>query len=83
MTRQPSEQGQYNYSGLHTPQSYLEYLETLTNSSGSTKRFSVNAIHIWDDQCLNDLNLTWSGRSKGIRYGELVDLAGGVKGSAL
>ncbi len=67
----------YNNPNLYPVQDYEDYLDTLTNSTGASRRYSVSSISIWDTPCLN-ANTPW-GRI-GIRYGELVDATNGEKG---
>jgi hypothetical protein len=69
-----------NYASplIHTIQSYVTYLDTLTNSSGATRRYSVSGIAVWDNACKA---LSHPAASIGQRYGQLVDATGGVKGS--
>jgi hypothetical protein len=68
----------YNAAGLHTVQSYVTYLDTLTQSSGATRKYSVSGIAVWDQACKNQSH---AAASIGVRYGQLVDATGGVKGS--
>lgn len=71
----------YNSAKNHTITKYMEYLETLTGSSGATKRFSVNSIVIKneDASCLSQL--TGGGQQYGIRNQGLAEASGGVVGS--
>ena len=71
----------YNDSNIHPISDYTDYLDTITSSTPSQKRYSVSAMAIFDEACRSSLNTTWSGRKIGVRYGELVDATGGVKGS--
>ncbi|MCB0421486.1 MAG: VWA domain-containing protein [Bdellovibrionales bacterium] len=71
----------YNVSDIHPVQDYVDYLDQLTNSTEDVKKYSVSAMAIFDEDCRDELNLEWTGRKIGIRYGELVDATGGVKGS--
>lgn len=73
--------GNYGYDGLHSVQSYVDFLDALTSSAPDRRRYTVNAIGIWDDACYADLTDDWPGRLIGTRMGELVDLTGGIKGS--
>ncbi|MBT4761383.1 MAG: hypothetical protein HOO06_06765 [Bdellovibrionaceae bacterium] len=67
---------QYDYEGLHTIQSYVDYLDELTASSGATRRYSFNSIHVVTQECDDELPFPY----KGIRYSELVAATGGVEG---
>ncbi|MCB0365604.1 MAG: hypothetical protein H6624_04225 [Bdellovibrionaceae bacterium] len=71
----------YDSAKGHTIAKYMEYLETLTNSSGATKRFSVNSIVIrdGDSDCLSALS--GGGRIYGKRNQAMAEAAGGVVGS--
>lgn len=78
-----------SYPNIHTTQSYVDYLDALTASGTQSRRYSVNAMAIFDTACQDDLNTSWSGRKIGIRYGDLIDrvntglpsAAQGLKGS--
>lgn len=74
--------GYHSYPGLHSVESYNSYLESLTNSSGASKRFSVSAMAIWDQECVDAQKEVYNSTQLiAERYGELVDLTEGVKGS--
>ncbi len=75
--------GQYSYTGLHTVQSYVDYLDEKTGATAVNRqsKYNVNAISIYEKACLDLLNATIPGRKIGRRYKELVDLTNGVKGS--
>jgi hypothetical protein len=61
---------------------YNTYLEDLTLSSGANKRYSVSAMAIWDEDCKAQQKAIYnSTQIIAQRYGELVDLTDGVKGS--
>ncbi|MES2857535.1 MAG: hypothetical protein V4692_16815 [Bdellovibrionota bacterium] len=78
-----SRAGQYSYSGMHTIASYVSYLDGLTGATADTRasRYSVNAISIMDQACLNELNATSPGRRIGVRYQELATATNGIVGS--
>ncbi|MBK8202738.1 MAG: hypothetical protein IPK68_10615 [Bdellovibrionales bacterium] len=59
----------------------MEYLETLTGSSGATKRFSVNSIVIKNEDAYCLSQLTGGGQQYGIRNQGLAEASGGVVGS--
>lgn len=59
--------------------SYVSFLDGLTNSSGSSRRYSVNTISINDQSCFDQL---YNGAQKiGVRVGQMADATGGVKGN--
>lgn len=64
----------YNYAGLHTVQSYVDYLDQKTQSTGALRRYSVSAITIADQNCLAQ-NASW-----GIIGQRYIDLAGETDG---
>lgn len=65
---------------LDSVDSYMTFLNTYTNSiSGGAKKFSVNAIAIWDQACLTSLQD--SSQKISTRYKQLVDLSGGISAS--
>ncbi len=66
---------------LHPVQSYVDYLDTLTGTTGALRRYSVNAITITDDACLSTLNAQTPGRTKGTRYMSLATATGGITSS--
>ncbi|MCB0351806.1 MAG: hypothetical protein KDD38_11525 [Bdellovibrionales bacterium] len=63
----------YNNPGLHTVQSYVNYLDNLTSSTPTNRRYNVNAMAIFDETCRASLNSTFTGRKIGLRYASLVD----------
>ncbi len=67
----------YSNTGLHTVQSYKDYLSAFTGGQASSD-YSVSTISILDSQCLTQLG---SGRKIGQRYMQLADLTGGSKNS--
>jgi len=71
----------YNYAGLHSIQSYMDYLDTLTDSTGASRRYSVSGIGIWDEACKTLLTDEFPNRLIAQRVGELVAASGGVTGS--
>jgi hypothetical protein len=73
----------YSNPNLKPISSYVSYLDTLTGSSPTDRRYSVNAMAIWDSACRQSLNTSFTGRKIGQRYGELVDAVGGGKKGSL
>jgi hypothetical protein len=73
----------YTNPNLKTIPSYVSYLDTLTGSTAEDRRYSVNAMAIWDETCRQSLNTTFSGRKIGVRYGQLMDAVGGGKRGSL
>lgn len=71
----------YNDSKLDPISNYTQFLDTLTSSSASNKKYSVNTISIQDAQCQSDLNTTFSGRKIAKRYASLADATNGIKAS--
>lgn len=68
----------YNHSTIIPISSYINFLDTHTNSSGATRRYSVSAMAVWDQPCKSQSH---SEANIAIRYEALVDATGGVKGS--
>lgn len=69
------------YSGLMPPSDVVDYLDTKTNSTGSSRRYSFSNIGVQDQTCLNALkqiNSTWD-RYISTRSNALADLTGGQK----
>ena len=68
---------QYGYSGLHTVQSYVDWLDGFTNSTVDRRTYNVNAIFIQDQDCADTLVGGWF--SNNYRYAEIADLTDGIK----
>ncbi len=68
-----------SYTGqLHALDSYVTFLDGVTNSTASSRRYSVNTISVNDQTCLNSI---FNGAQKiGVRVGELAEATGGIKG---
>ncbi len=65
--------------GLHTVQSYVDFLDSYTSSSGASRKYSVNTISVNSQACLDSI---YNGAQKiGVRVGQLADLTGGIKGN--
>jgi hypothetical protein len=67
----------YSSPGLHTVQSYVDFLSSYTNSTSTYKRFSTSAIYTVDAACRTSKG---SGRV-GVRYKQLIDATEGISGS--
>lgn len=71
----------YTYSGLDSVATYTNYLDTLTSSTGSARRYSVSAITVKDNTCLN-AHISQSPSSIiGQRYIQIAAATNGVVGS--
>lgn len=68
----------YNSPALHTVTSYVNYLDTLTQSTGAFRRYSVSAITIKDNTCLQANQAT--GGIMGTRYINIATQTNGVVG---
>lgn len=69
-----------SYTGLHTVQSYKDFLDTYTSGVAGSD-YSVSTISVLDETCRASL-YTASGQQKiGQRYIQLADLTGGTKNS--
>lgn len=75
--------GQYTNPALHTIQSYVDYMDQLTGSSGTSRRYSVSSIAIDSQACVTQLNnqQSFQGRKVAQRVREFSDATGGLKGS--
>jgi len=69
----------YNEPTLETVNSYVSYLDTLTNTTGGNRRYSVSAMADIDAACQAAKAST--GSIIGQRYIDLVDATNGIKGS--
>jgi len=67
-------------SRIHTVKSYVDWLDSYTSSTATVRNYSVNSITILDQDCLNDLNTTFT-RRMGTRLGQIADQTGGAKAS--
>lgn len=72
----------YNSPSLHTTQSYVDYLDTLTSSTEARRRYAVHSISIPDAPCRDHLNTNtaFGGRLIGQRYQEIATATGGITG---
>lgn len=70
----------YDDPDLHSIQSYLDYLDNLTSSSGPTRRYNVSSIAIKDEDCRESLNDAFQERKIAVRVNELVELTDGIQG---
>lgn len=71
----------YNYSGLDPISMYTGYLDTLTTSQSSARKYSVSAITVKDNTCLQS-HLSQSPSSIiGQRYMQIAAQTNGVVGS--
>lgn len=69
---------------LHPIQKYVDFLDTYTNKSQTStlRNYSVSAITILEQTCANQLAVDgFTNRYPGLRYQQLADATGGVKGS--
>ncbi len=67
-------------SHIHSVDSYVQYLSDYTQSTATVKNFSVSAITIMDQTCLDFLNTTFA-RRLGSRLMQIADKTGGTKAS--
>lgn len=67
-------------SRIHSVDSYVSFLDSYTNSTPALRNYSVSAITIMDQVCLDDLNTTFA-RRMGTRYLQMADKTGGTKAS--
>jgi hypothetical protein len=71
----------YSYAGLDTVNSYVSALDTLTNSTGATRRYNVNAIAVVDQNCLQRHVAVSPSSIVGQRYMSIAGLTNGITGS--
>lgn len=69
------------YTTGTTVESYVNFLDDLTNSSGALRRYSVNAIVVKDNACRDFLNDSFTGRSIGQAYIDMATATGGISTS--
>ncbi|MEQ1665253.1 MAG: hypothetical protein ABL927_07760 [Bdellovibrionales bacterium] len=63
----------YNSSLMHPIDTYVTYLDSVTGSTPTNRRYNVNAMAIFDTTCQTFLNTSFTGRKIGVRYGQLID----------
>lgn len=71
----------YTNPGLESVDSYVSYLDTLTNSTPEIRRYNVSAISVLDNDCLADHIADSSSAIVGQRYMEFANKTNGVLGS--
>lgn len=73
----------YNDVNMYAPKKYYDFLTQFTAADGTSKNFSVNSISTIDADCVKTLsnNAARPDQKVSIRYFDLVDQTGGVKGS--
>jgi hypothetical protein len=73
----------HNYSdpNLETVDSYVSYLDTLTNTTGALRRYSANAIAVLDSTCQQSHAQQSPSTIIGQRYIDLANQTSGVLGS--
>lgn len=74
-----SNNGYLTDSRIHSVTSYAQFLDEYTESTASLKNYSVSAITITDQACLNELKINT--QRIGTRYMQLADMTGGTKAS--
>ena len=75
--------GDHNYAqpGLESVDSYVNFLDTQTNTTGAFRRYSVSAIAVLDEACRAQHGLSAPSTSIGNRYMELANKTDGILGS--
>ncbi|MGZ3722031.1 MAG: hypothetical protein ACXVA9_03810 [Bdellovibrionales bacterium] len=71
----------YTNPGLQTVDSYVNYLDTLTNTTGAFRRYSVSAITVNNAACLTQYRQSSPGAIIGQRYLDIAGKTDGVIGS--
>lgn len=71
----------YNQVGLESVDSYVEYLDTKTNTTGALRRYSVSAITVLDEACRAQHAADAPSTNIGVRYKDLATKTNGVLGS--
>lgn len=67
---------------LYSVQSYVDFLDSYTATTGAARNYSVSNISVQDDACRLQLNSDGdSSRKVNVRYNQISDLTNGVKGS--
>lgn len=71
----------YNDPGLESVDSYVSYLDTLTNTTGAFRRYSASAITVLDQACVQSHSQSSPSTLIGQRYIDLANKTDGVLGS--
>ncbi len=73
----------HNYSNPNMPSvdSYIQYLDQLTNSSSANRNYNVSAITVKDNACLTSHKATSGSSIIGQRYIDMANKTNGVLGS--
>src|SRR5262249_28322711 len=71
----------YNASTLESVQTYINYLDALTTSTGATRRYNVNSITVMDNNCLNQHIGGAPSSIIGQRYMQISQATNGITGS--
>lgn len=71
----------YTNPGLETVSSYMSYLDSLTGSSATIRRYSVSAISVLDSACLASHIANSTSSIIGQRYMDFANATNGVLGS--
>jgi hypothetical protein len=64
---------------LYPTSQYLSFLDTFRGVNSTNRNYSVSAISIFSQACLDEASQGFAGRVIGTRYAELVDATGGIK----
>ncbi len=71
----------YTNPNLVPVSNYMSYLDTLTNTTGATRRYSVSSIAVLDDNCYNSHKPESPSTVIGQRYMDIASQTQGVTGS--
>lgn len=55
-------ENQYSNAALHPAQNYVDYLDSITSSSGASRRYTVNSVSIKDANCLAQIGGPGTGK---------------------
>jgi hypothetical protein len=74
---------QYDNPNIHTPQMYVDFMDTLTASTSTNRSYNINTIAIFDEACRQQaMGGTPNNYHRiAIRHRDLSDLTGGLKAS--
>lgn len=74
-----SKDNQYNDPALHTAQSYVDFMDGITGSTSTNRKYNINSIAILDSACQTALGN--NGRKIAVRQNSLATLTNGILGS--
>jgi len=73
----PGDMSVYSDPALHPVSMYTDYLDQITSSTPTNRRYTVHSIGVFDSQCQAQRNQINGGQRIGIRYQQISQATGG------